>query len=417
MPNTKPHSLSKSRLMAWRQCPKRLWLETYRRDLLEISQRRNGSSTKGIGSAKSRALTPNGILVDTGPDLGAALQLTHDLLNNEPTRPIFEATFSHRAVLVRADMLIPEDAGYRLVEVEVFYVREGISPRRLRDSNGVVQGGGVTLSRVELAYIASDFVYTTDGDYRGFFKHEVAGRGLHRFARCARRPSNQPEPRKDSSGHGHRERGGDRAVADLLNALPYPRRYLDFETIQFAVPIWLNTSPFDLLPFQWSCHTESEDGSLQHTEFLSNDGSDPTHIFCRKLIEAAGDVGPIFVYSAFERTRLMELSNRYPELEEPLAAIMERLVDLLPILRKHYYHPAMKGRFSIKSVLPTIAPDLDYAKLEHVKEGGGAQEAFSEILDRSTSAERRATHTSALLKYCSLDTLAMVRIVQYLQTN
>jgi hypothetical protein len=126
--------------------------------------------------------------------------------------------------------------------------------------------------------------------------------------------------------------------------------------------------------------------------------------------------GAIFVYyQAFEKSRLREFATMFPDLAPSLGAILERVVDLLPISRQHYHHPSMGGSWSIKTVLPVIAPDLDYAQLEHVQDGGGASEAYLEILDPPTTGARRAELIEALRRYCALDTLAMVRMVRFFE--
>jgi hypothetical protein len=53
----------------------------------------------------------------------------------------------------------------------------------------------------------------------------------------------------------------DPALRAKLAILPYPRRYLDFEAIQFIVPQWIGTRPFEQIPFQWSCHVETRRGT------------------------------------------------------------------------------------------------------------------------------------------------------------
>lgn len=101
-------------------------------------------------------------------------------------------------------------------------------------------------------------------------------------------------------------------------------------------------------------------------------------------------------YQAFEKGRIRELATMFPDLAPALEAILERVVDLLPTTRNHYHHPSMGGSWSIKTVLPAIAPDLDYSQLEHVQDGGGASEAYLEILDPATTEERRAALLEAL---------------------
>ena len=202
----------------------------------------------------------------------------------------------------------------------------------------------------------------------------------------------------------------DQEAIDMVHALPYPRYYLDFETIAFAVPVWANTRPYVQLPFQWSCHIEAAQGQMTHKEFLDTTGADPRRDFAETLIKTLGDFGPIVVYNApFEGARMKELAQDFPDLAVPLLAAVERLFDLLPIARNHYYHPEMKGSWSIKKVLPTIAPELNYANLE-VGDGGMAQDAYREAVDPGTPEGRRLQIRAAMLEYCKQDTLAMVKI-------
>jgi len=116
---------------------------------------------------------------------------------------------------------------------------------------------------------------------------------------------------------------------------------------------------------------------------------------------------------AFEKTRILELAAMFPDLAAPLNALIPRVVDLLPITREHYYHPAMKGSWSIKKVLPTIAPELDYAKLDGVASSGDAPLAYLEATHPETTEVRRAELDVALRRYCANDTLAMVKLVDW----
>ena len=88
------------------------------------------------------------------------------------------------------------------------------------------------------------------------------------------------------------------------------------------------------------------------------------------------------------------------------------MVDLLPIAQEHYYHREMRGSWSLKSVLPTIAPELAYDGMD-VANGSMAQAAFAEILDRQTKPKRRAALRKTLLVYCERDTWAMVEIARF----
>ena len=141
-------------------------------------------------------------------------------------------------------------------------------------------------------------------------------------------------------------------------------------------------------------------------------GNDPREMFAKTLIEAVSKHGPIVVYNAgFEGARIKELAAAFPNLTSELLAIPERFFDLLPLARNHYYHPDMKGSWSIKDVLPTIATELDYANLE-VSDGAMAQEAYKEAIHSGTTSERKEEVRNAMLKYCAQDTIAMLKIVQ-----
>ena len=233
-----------------------------------------------------------------------------------------------------------------------------------------------------------------------------------------------PEERLDNLNHQRVWRITKSAQAELnpeagriIAALPYPRYYIDFETINPAVPVWAGTRPYMQVPFQWSCHIETAKGVMTHCAFLADGQSDPRRPFAESLIDAVETDGPIFVYNApFERTRMRELAEYYPDLALILEAAIDRIVDLYPIACKYYYHPDMRGSWSIKAVLPTIAPDLAYDNLE-VANGGMAQEAFAEIMQPETLPDRRQQLRDALLLYCERDTVAMVRIAHYFESS
>jgi Domain of unknown function(DUF2779) len=118
----------------------------------------------------------------------------------------------------------------------------------------------------------------------------------------------------------------------------------------------------------------------------------------------------VFVYSSFESTQIRELAVRFPSLRRPLLALRERLVDLLPIAQNHYYHPSQQGSWSIKKVLPAIAPALRYDALDGVKDDGMAMEAYIEAITSGTAANRKAQIDRELREYCALDTHAMIKL-------
>jgi hypothetical protein len=214
-------------------------------------------------------------------------------------------------------------------------------------------------------------------------------------------------------------RAGHAVVEDelprLLAALPYPRYYLDFETIHFAVPRWLGTRPYQQIPFQFSCHIETAPGQVEHREFLDLSGESPIEPFANALIAACGTHGPIVVYNqSFESKRIEDLAKMLPGRASRLLSLRERLFDLLPPIRNHYYHPDLHGSFSIKKVLPTVVPELRHDALEGVQDGGAAQAAYLEAIAPSITEAERERIRGQLRRYCSLDTEAMLVLLKHL---
>jgi len=205
-------------------------------------------------------------------------------------------------------------------------------------------------------------------------------------------------------------------AAEAIAEWPYPRYYFDFETINFAVPRWAGVRPYDQVPFQWSCHIDRGDGApLEHVPFLDLSGDDPSRTCAEALVKTLGTKGAIVAYKAsFEKGVIASLAARFPDLAKRLLAINARVVDLLPVVQAHYYHRDLGGSFSMKTVLPTVAPDLDYADLEEVQDGGSAQLAYLEAIHPDTSEARRDELATSLLAYCERDTLAMIRVEEAL---
>ncbi len=211
-------------------------------------------------------------------------------------------------------------------------------------------------------------------------------------------------------------------VAELLpgaraftDALAYPRFYLDFETVGPAIPVWEGTRPYQTLPFQWSCHMERAPGVMEHAEFLDLSGEPPMRALAEAMITTLENDGPVLMYTSYERGVIQGLAGMFPDLAGALQTIDARLVDLHPVTRINYYHPDMLGSWSIKAVLPTIAPDMDYAELDGIQEGMGASAAYLEAIQPQTGVEQKEDIRKNLLKYCKHDTEAMVRLVAYFE--
>jgi predicted RecB family nuclease len=204
------------------------------------------------------------------------------------------------------------------------------------------------------------------------------------------------------------------SAGKLLSQDPQPVYFLDFETVSFAVPIWKGTRPYQAIPFQYSLHKLDADGELDHEEFLDLSGVDPRRAMAEQLIEDCGSVGAVYVYNASVEAGIIEkLEELFPDLFYPLESIRQRIVDLLPIVKRCYYHPDQQGSWSLKAIIEPMT-GMSYSELEGVQVGTEAGTAYTECLDPATSLERREQLRRQMLEYCQLDTLATVRIWQFL---
>lgn len=195
--------------------------------------------------------------------------------------------------------------------------------------------------------------------------------------------------------------------------LKYPLYFMDFESYMGPIPEYVGHWPYRQVPFQFSVHRQEQPGGeLAHKAFLAPEGCDPCPQFVEQLVNAMGDKGSVVVYNAgFERTRIEELKGDYPQYKRALTNIQSRLVDLMtPFRKKHLYLPTMNGSYSLKSVLPALVPELSYAGLE-IGNGADANTAFYNLRFEKDEKKKEETR-EALLTYCELDTLAMVRVLE-----
>ena len=482
--------LSKSKLLNFLQCPKRLWLEVHRPELAQVSPATQARFDTGhrVGEI-ARALYGNGsgVHIGSSKDLSAALRQTQLAFEGEGgVRVFFEATFEHAGVLVRTDILEHSPDRTRLVEVKSATAMKEEYVPDVAIQTWVLDGAGVRVNDIALAHINNQFTYRGNGNYSGLLSEEPIGDLARRmmsqvpgWSDAAQQVLAGPEPRIPVGQHcrtpyecpfitycwptteypltalprlgrkldeyvarGYRDvrdvpqsevTGETRlrvwqatldnrpeiqpALRDELRAIPYPRYYLDFETISFAIPIWPGTRPYQAIPYQWSIDVEKSPGAIEHLEHLDLSGELPARGVAQSLLKALGREGPIVTYSDYERRCIKTLAELVPMLADPLRALESRLVDLLPIMQRNYYHPAMQGSWSIKSVLPAVVPELRYEDLGEIQEGGAAERAYLEAIDPVTPADRREKIRVALLAYCAFDTQAMARLVSVLEAR
>jgi predicted RecB family nuclease len=201
-----------------------------------------------------------------------------------------------------------------------------------------------------------------------------------------------------------------------LKTLKFPLSFMDYETLNPAIPRFAGMRPYDHIPFQWSVHVQRQPGAApEHFKFIAADMSDPRPAFISALCDALGDHGSIVVYNQqFESQRLSEIASWLPEFARRIEKIQRRLWDLLPVVRNHVYHPAFGGSYSLKSVLPALVPEMTYDGME-VADGQAAGLAWESLVRGVSDRDERDRITKGLLDYCTQDTMGMLRLLEKLQ--
>ena len=205
-------------------------------------------------------------------------------------------------------------------------------------------------------------------------------------------------------------------LASRLREIAFPANFLDFETINPAIPIYAGTRPYQQIPFQWSLHIRDSDGELQHREFLHEGHGDPREHFITSLLAVTPSDGSIVTYLSYERGVLRELGQVFPRYRDRLLALNDRMVDLMRIIRSEYYHPGFHGSFSLKSITPVLAPDLAYDDLD-IREGTSASVSYARLTTGNLPAADSEKLREDLLAYCKRDTEAMVRVYEVLYSK
>ena len=204
----------------------------------------------------------------------------------------------------------------------------------------------------------------------------------------------------------------ERGLREALREFDCRLGFLDFETIGRAIPVWPDVGPWRQVVVQFSYHEEAAgapNGYL-HWAYLAEGPGDPREELALRLLEATRDAERIVMYSSFEKTRIRELAAWLPHLAADLTALQDKLVDLLPVIQKHVYHPRFAGSFSIKDVLNPMVPDLTYDDLAIV-DGQVASVEIARLLFVAHKVRDRDQLRRDLLAYCERDTWAMVRLL------
>lgn len=209
-------------------------------------------------------------------------------------------------------------------------------------------------------------------------------------------------------------------IKSFLDDLYYPLYFLDFETYQQSIPKYDGIRPYEQIPFQYSLHyIENEGGKLKHKEYLAKPDTDSRYEIALRLITDIPENACVIAYNMqFEKMVIKRLASLFKEFTEKLNKINSNMKDLMiPFKNRAYYTKEMQGSYSIKYVLPALFPndpELDYHNLPVVHNGGEAMNIFAEL--GKYPKEEQEIIRFGLLKYCELDTYAMVKILEKLNS-
>ena len=440
--------ISKSSFIRGMQCHKSLWLhlnDPEDRDETSESQQQIFETGYMVGFL-AQQLFPGGVDAsrDEHEKVQEAVAYTAALIDNGQS-VIYEAAFSDGETLCYMDILVKESDGWAAYEVKASTQVKEYQINDVAFQYYVITRAGLPLKRVSLVHINNQYVRHGELDLQQLFtielmitrilpmQKDIPGKLLllQEMLKAGVMPDvtmgsqcNKPFPCdflefcrqscvvEEGEGEARKANRDQDALDDFLDDLAYPLYYMDFETIQFAVPRYDESRPYQQIPFQYSLHVQqTKDGPVEHYEFLGTPPADPRPEFIQSLLARIGEIGSIIVWNqAFENTRLREIARDFPEYAAGIDCLLARVADLMvPFRRKHLYTPDMNDSYSLKAVLPALVTDLSYLDLE-IQEGGTASIIY-ESLYQENDPEQVRLNRENLLAYCKMDTLSLVRIL------
>jgi hypothetical protein len=262
-------------------------------------------------------------------------------------------------------------------------------------------------------HIPEDSIFDLRG--RGIDKFELYRQGIVRLVDAPLDQLNGTQRFQAEATLERKDVTDREAVREFVDSLWYPLCHLDFETFDTPIPPFNGVRPYQKIPFQYSLHIQRQAGAEpEHYEYLAPPNVDPRRELIEQLLAAIPADACILTYNqAFEKSVLRELAKLFPDLAEAIEVRIANVRDLmLPFKRRDVYRWPMRGSYSIKQVLPALVPELSYAGME-IADGRAAMQAYREMcsLEPGEDLERLRI---AMLEYCRLDTLAMVRILEVL---
>ena len=445
-------NLSKTSYCTGLQCPKILWLDKNKseeKDLSEGSEERLNTGIK-VGELARSYFGLYG-LVPYSENFNEMLAETQRLLTAK-TPVICEASFSGKDGFCRVDILLCSGGSVEIVEVKSTASVKNEHFDDMAYQYHILSNCGLQVNKVSLMHINSQYERLGELNIQQLFavedctkevkeKQKETSANIRKIREIA---GSESEPDIPVGPHcdnpypcAYKQYCGwqtdQEPVTDysqppiidipkikaFLETLHYPLYFLDFETFNEVIPSMDHQRPYKQIPCQYSIHIQAKEGAEpDHLEFLAEPGADFRRAIAEKLCaDIPQDVCVIAYHMSTEKGFIKDLANLFPDLAPHLMTIHDNVKDLIvPFRQLAWRSPAQEGSNSLKAVLPAMFPnnpDLDYSKLDLIHNGLEAAEAFADLPNRPPEEQKRIR--TALLAYCRLDTLAMVKILEKLQ--
>ncbi|MFH0923612.1 MAG: DUF2779 domain-containing protein, partial [Candidatus Falkowbacteria bacterium] len=206
------------------------------------------------------------------------------------------------------------------------------------------------------------------------------------------------------------------AIKAEIAKYEYPLYYLDYETNAPGIPIFDGYRPYQRMTFQYSLHVQEKlGGEVKHYEYIADKDEDPSPGLAESLSKLIGPKGSVIAwYKSFEAGCNTEMGERYPEYVNFFNDINSRLLDLMEFFSNGYYvDKGFFGSASLKKVLPVFVPHLSYNEL-NIQEGMAASDSWPILIGSDLDEQEKKDLKNDMLKYCELDTFALVKILEKL---
>lgn len=439
--------LSKSRFQYGRQCLKRLYLECHRLHLADpVDPGRQSLLNTGaaVGELARRRFPGGRLIPGSYREHHQAVQTTAALLADPTIPALYEAAFASAGIRIRADIL----KRHGPQEFDLIEVKSAARVKAEYITDAAIQvyaaeSAGAPVNRACIMHLNTAYTYpggphdleqlftladVTD-DVRSFIANEIPSEltrmratlqsgnapdiptGPHCekpyrcsfYGHCRQNEPANPEPANPAPPHL------DPALPAALKELAFPLSFLDFESANPAIPLYPNTRPHQKIPFQWSLHLRVSSGRLTPKSFLNHDANDPRERFTTTLLSALPPNGSIIAYSRYESDVIKDLAQNFPQHAPRLLPLLDRMTDLQRLIKANSRPAEFRGGYSLKSVMPALIPNLDYAGLA-IADGLAATAAYARMTAPNAPEPEKAQLRQSLLAYCQRDTEAMVRI-------